>query len=275
MPKYKVIEHGYIDPKQLKVAPTNVRVKIPPREQLETIINSVREIGVVEPVMINTRNEVVSGQLRVLAAIEAGVDKVPYVKVEFEDEFSEMVACMCQDWIRHSLTAEERYQFVKKARELGYRVQDIAKALGVGESTVWSWLETFERTAPQVRGTPAEKELFKLSARRKQVVDRALRESEMVKDLNKSLQLIEYAREAPLRDLEQATKDIKEGLVVDLETRKKVAKQESVLWEVRIPKQLDTAFREILRKTGKDFLVTIIELIQDFVREHSDKLLED
>lgn len=273
--KTKVSAVFYEDPNKLEVADTNVRYLIPSEEALQTIINSVKEVGVLEPVVLNTEGKIVSGQLRWIAAKKAGLKEIPCVKIEFLDKFAEMIACIAQDTIRHPLTLEEKYKFAKKARELGYKVEEIAKALGVGESTVWSWLEAYERSPPQLQGTPSEKVLFKLPVKKKRVVDRALREPEYVKDLEKSVELLEFAKKAPLRDLEQIEKDVKQGLKVDLKKREEVHKVENVLWELRIPKKLDNMFKKILKKQGKDFLATVIELVEEYVKEHSDLLLEE
>jgi len=270
----KPLQIEFRDPNELEVAETNVRYIIPPDEILEPLVESVRTTGILEPIILNQEGKIVSGQLRWTAAKRAGLKRVPCIRIYFPDKFSEMLCCMAQDYIRHNLTDEERYRFVCRARQMGYSVRDIARALGVAESTIWNWIGKFERVAPQIRGTEAEQKLYSLPTKKKLTVDRALRDSTLVRDLEKSVQLVEFASKAPLRDIEQVTRDIKSGLNVDLKKREQVIKEENELWEIRVPKKLAETFRRVLKLTKRDFLATILELLEEFVKENADVLLQ-
>lgn len=70
----------YKDIKQLK--PYKKNAKKHPKEQVERIMNSIKEFGFTQPVIVDKNNCVVAGHGRILGAKKAGLKRVPTVMLE-------------------------------------------------------------------------------------------------------------------------------------------------------------------------------------------------
>lgn len=83
------------DPNELDPHPANERIygdTEDPAQLGSDFIESVREKGVLEPLIITSGKTVISGHRRQLAAIEVGLATVPVIYYEFEDELAEREA---------------------------------------------------------------------------------------------------------------------------------------------------------------------------------------
>lgn len=52
------------------------------KEEFEKLKNSIKEFGFVENAVINKKNEIIGGHMRVRAAIELGIKEVPCIRVD-------------------------------------------------------------------------------------------------------------------------------------------------------------------------------------------------
>jgi len=256
----------WVDPKKLKVAPTNVRVEEIPSEEKEKMRRSVEHEGIKQPIIINENYEVVSGGVRWSAALAAGLERVPCIMRHFDNKYEERITCMLQDFFHHPVSQRAKHLFVKKCiEEDGMTIKDIAKSLGVTEFTVRRWAN-YNWVPEQIKDKPKYKQMYLLTpGKKKRAIESVLKHPEFKDDINRSLQLIEMTREAGLRELESIKKDINTGLWVDLDFRRKLANMETALIEVKIPKRLDLLFRKKLRIERKDFNKVLVDLIQKYV----------
>jgi len=76
-----------LSPKNLILHPKN------PREisnhSFEGLMESIKKFGFQQPVVINEKNEILSGNQRTKAAIKLGIEKIPCIKVIFASEYEE------------------------------------------------------------------------------------------------------------------------------------------------------------------------------------------
>lgn len=82
-------------PEELEPHPKNEEIygdTEDPSQLGEQFLESVREKGVMEPLIITDGKRIISGHRRQLAALETGQEKVPILKYEFEDELDEREA---------------------------------------------------------------------------------------------------------------------------------------------------------------------------------------
>jgi ParB/RepB/Spo0J family partition protein len=257
----------YKDPTTLKVAPTNVRTEDITNEEKEEMKLSVQNSGIKEPIIINENDEVVSGGLRLAAALAAGLKEVPCVQKKFQDKYEERLTCFLQDNLHHPISQRAKYEFVKKAvEEDGKTFAQLAMDLGRTEYTVkqWSKYETFPEI---VEKKPELKQVFfEASPKRAMLVKQILQKGEFKENPEKSIGLIEMLQEGtPLTVFEEISKDSTAGLPVDINYRKSLMEKELAHVEVKIPKDLDLMFRKKLREENRDYTRTIAELIQKYV----------
>ena len=189
-----IVEVGTRDPTSLKVAPTNNRTEqISEREKLE-LRTSVENIGVIEPILLNINDEIVSGQLRWASAIASGVKQVPIIKMKFNDLYSERVASIIQDYHHHPLVEKDRGVFVKKCVEQdGRSMQQIADSLGVHVRTIREWAK-FESIPEILKGKEeAIQTFFDLSTKKRRATESILNKKPYKDDTKKSLEMIKFA----------------------------------------------------------------------------------
>jgi ParB/RepB/Spo0J family partition protein len=263
----RLIEYGEISPKLLHVADTNNRtVEIPENERAE-MDNSVLTEGIIDPIVINVDNGIVQGQLRWKSALRLDLKTVPFIRMEFKDKYSERIASMAQDELHHKLESLDKYLFVTKClAEDGKTYQSIADSLGKHVETIRAWAN-FQNVPKVIKDNKKAVDKFMdLTGKKRQAVRSVLDRPAYVNDISKSLAFIEFAGDAPIRDLEQAKKDAGLGSPIDADARKQRLQERTILIEIKIPKHLDKSFREKLKKNNEDYVIVLEQLITAYVR---------
>jgi len=205
-----------IDLKKIKPNRLNPRLEFT-KSGLDELADSIKQVGLLEPIIIrpigSDRYEIVVGERRYRAAQQAGLDKVPTIITNYSDE-QVMEINLIENIQREDLTAVEKGKICKGLLNKfpnHYRNRtEIANKLGVGESSVRSWLSTTEmpievqrRIAPETerRGVPSGKVDYRT----------VVQISHTVKEPEKLTKIVEYIaeRHIPRRIAAQVTKQIK------------------------------------------------------------------
>jgi ParB family chromosome partitioning protein len=119
-------------------------------ERLNELAASIREVGLLEPIIVRPANdeyEVVVGERRYRASQQAGLEKVPAIIREYDDD--EVVQLnLIENVQREELNAIEKGNVCKYLLENcqeKYPSQNaIAKKIGISSNTVSLWLRTVE-----------------------------------------------------------------------------------------------------------------------------------
>lgn len=263
----EIIEIGDISPKLLKVSKTNNRtVQINEFEKQE-MITSVKESGIIIPLIINLDNEIVSGQLRWHAAIANSLETVPFIRMQFKDAFSERICSMIQDEFHHRLDALDKHLFIKNCIEVDKKtIYEISEALGKHIETVRAWAR-FQNIPDNIaKDEKAKSKFLNMPAKKRTQLRSILDKPAYKNDTIKSIELVEFASHAPTRELKQIKKDVNSGSPIDTEIRKQRLNERTTLLEVKIPKYLDRSFRDKLKQTNSDYVKVIEKLISGYVR---------
>ena len=124
-----------------------VRNKLQPRknfdkENLENLTNSVKERGVIQPIIVRqsadhkNKYEIIAGERRWLAAQNAGFHEVPVVITE-ADDLKSLEFAIVENVQRHDLNSiEEANGYQKLIDEFGYDQEKVAKFIGKSRSHV-------------------------------------------------------------------------------------------------------------------------------------------
>jgi ParB/RepB/Spo0J family partition protein len=70
----------YLSPADITPAPDNPRRHSP--EQIRKIAKCMKKIGVVAPVVIDSRGQLIAGHARRQAALQAGIARVPVIRAD-------------------------------------------------------------------------------------------------------------------------------------------------------------------------------------------------
>ena len=118
-----------------------VRNKFQPRkifdqENLEELTNSIKERGVIQPIIVrnsqdqSNKYEIIAGERRWLAAQKAGLHEVPVVITE-ADDLKSLEFAIVENVQRHDLNSiEEANGYQKLIDQFGYDQEKVAKFIG-------------------------------------------------------------------------------------------------------------------------------------------------
>ena len=124
-----------------------VRNKLQPRkifdqENLEELTNSIRERGVIQPIIVRNsqdysdKYEIIAGERRWLAAQNAGLHEIPVVITE-ADDLKSLEFAIVENVQRHDLNSiEEANGYQKLIDEFGYDQEKVAKFIGKSRSHI-------------------------------------------------------------------------------------------------------------------------------------------
>jgi len=257
----------WIDPKDLKVAPTNVRVEDISKVDKDIMDGSILTVGIKQPLIINENNEIVSGSLRWSSALRVGLKKVPVIRKKFKNKFEERITCMLQDDLHHPLTDRAKYEFVKKCiEEDGMTIYDIAKALGRSPETIRQWTK-YEIIPEQIKGNEELERSFLETPRKKKLELQSIALTKYFKEEPQEyVKLVEKVREEdiPLSTLEEVRKTSKANLPVDVDYVTGLSKVETELIKVKVPKNIMKLFKKRLFEEKRDFFKTIVDLMEAY-----------
>ena len=124
-----------------------VRNKFQPRkifdqENLEELTNSIKERGVIQPIIVrnsqdqSNKYEIIAGERRWLAAQKAGLHEVPVVITE-ADDLKSLEFAIVENVQRHDLNSiEEANGYQKLIDQFGYDQEKVAKFIGKSRSHI-------------------------------------------------------------------------------------------------------------------------------------------
>ena len=124
-----------------------VRNKLQPRkifdqENLEELTNSIKERGVIQPIIVRdsrdhaNKYEIIAGERRWLAAQNAGLHEVPVVITE-ADDLKSLEFAIVENVQRHDLNSiEEANGYQKLIDQFGYDQEKVAKFIGKSRSHI-------------------------------------------------------------------------------------------------------------------------------------------
>ena len=116
--------------------------KVFEQENLQDLTNSIKERGVIQPIIVrksnsdNSKYEIIAGERRWLAARKAGLHDIPVVVTEVDD-LKSLEFAIVENVQRHDLNAiEEAQGYQKLISEFAYDQEKVSKFIGKSRSHV-------------------------------------------------------------------------------------------------------------------------------------------
>jgi len=135
-------EYEYLSVSRVSINPNQPRKKFD-RETLSELVDSIREKGVIQPVLVRkiaTGYELVAGERRLRAAKEAGVEKIPAV-VKTITEAEALELAIIENVQREDLNPLEIAEaYTSLAREFGLSQEEISRKVGKDRTTVTNYM---------------------------------------------------------------------------------------------------------------------------------------
>ena len=220
-----------------------VRNKLQPRkrfdkERLEELSNSIKERGIIQPIVVRRSNnvddkfEIIAGERRWLAAQNAGLHEVPIVEVE-ADDLKSLEFAIVENVQRNDLNAiEEAQGYQKLIDEFNYDQDKVSKFIGKSRTHVTNSLRLLSLPKEVIllieegKITQGHAKILvgldsapflakkiinkKLSVRQSEALVRALKNNKKINSISK---------DANLKDLEESLKE-KTGINVFIKNKK-------------------------------------------------------
>jgi len=209
------------------------------KESLEELTNSIKENGVIQPIIVRSdkslvgKFEIIAGERRWLASQNAGLNEIPVIILDIDDEKS-LEFAIVENVQRQNLNAiEEAQGYQKLINEFSYNQEKLAKFIGKSRSyitnslrllglpkEVISYVENEKISAGHARsliGLPNAARIAKkiaenkLSVRQSENLVRALRNKKNLK--------VVPSKDSNILDLEKSLVD-KTGINVEIKNNK-------------------------------------------------------
>ena len=142
------VERGGVEQvnlEQLHVSPYQPRKRIDP-ESIAELSASIAEKGVLQPLLVRpspTGYEIVAGERRFRAAKQAGLNSVPVIVKNLNDQETLEIAII-ENLQRENLNAIEEALAFRKLMDFGLNQEDVAKAVGKSRSAIANTLRLLQ-----------------------------------------------------------------------------------------------------------------------------------
>lgn len=234
--------------------------------KMEELVASVKEHGVLQPVLVRQRGEryeLVAGERRWRAAREAGLEKIPALVRNLDDRQSLEIG-LVENLQREDLNPlEEARAYRRMMEELGYTQEEVARRVGRSraavanalrlltlEEEIQRWIEEGKLTAGHARALLAVRGARRLALARRWVEGAAMGRTVSVREAEALARQARARREDWVLALERALSDHL-GTKVRLRWTRRGGRLELFFPDHR---QLEDFYRMI---TGKEFLLDL------------------
>lgn len=142
----------YVDPREVRPNPWQPRRQMD-AERLDDLAQSIKEKGVLQPVLVrrvDDRFEIIAGERRVRAAVQAGLERIPVLVSEMADEGS-LEAALIENVQREDLGAmEEAHAYQRLVKEFGLTQETVARRVGKSRVAVANALRLL-KLSPEIQ----------------------------------------------------------------------------------------------------------------------------
>lgn len=125
--------------------------KIFKEKELRELSNSIKENGVIQPIIISKSEEgydLIAGERRLRASIDAGLDKIPAI-IKRATEREKIVMSIIENVQRSDLNCvEEALAYYKLMNDYNLTQEEVAKKLGKERSTIANYLRILKLPRP-------------------------------------------------------------------------------------------------------------------------------
>ena len=119
---------------KLHIDKKNIRMKIDQNE-IKRLAESIKEVGILDPIKIDQNNTIIDGNRRYLAAKMAGLKELPVIRRE-SNEMQKKIEQITHDVLNLPLTPYEKAKAIYNLKDLGLTKKEICKKFSLTSSWV-------------------------------------------------------------------------------------------------------------------------------------------
>jgi len=128
---------------RLQPNPLNPRAIEPDDPSIDALAASIREVGLLQPIVCTPAGLIIAGHRRLVACRRAGLTHVP-VRVQDLDEAGQLSAMLAENLARRALNPVETARACRGLTDRGVSADVVAKRCGLGRQTVLNHLAIVE-----------------------------------------------------------------------------------------------------------------------------------
>jgi len=259
-----IIEIGWISPETLSLSPNNCRSIDISKTEKEELDKSVVNQGVVEHVTINENNQVVKGQLRWKSALRTGEQKIPFIRVKFNDDQAERECSFLSDTHHHPLHEDDRKSFVRKSMATGLSYEALSEKTGISDQTLRIWALTRATNIDKLDEDSANK-IAEMPKNKQQTLNKIINDSEIVEDKEEVDKAISFVKTANANEVQDVGKLVAEGIPVNYESRIRKQTIKTKVIKTTVSKVVYDKFIKICKGKNEDPSDVVEDLIIQYV----------
>lgn len=275
-------EYKIINPIDIRIKYENPR-KILDDEEMEELVNSVQESGVLNPIWVSLENNqlyLIAGERRLKACKKVGLNNIPVKTFSIKDEKTVRILQTMENEQRKDLSQEEKFDQYKKMEELGMSISDISKMTGINSTTIRGILDLkyLKKEILQRKdiGDFAKTQLARLREDEQLVIARKLVTKDsrnnrlmtgrkLYRDVVKNLERLEkdesldQTEKEKIRStvIKEATKDVLASRIISREKEKIMMRQEG-----KMPKIIDNSIVQRYIDESDKYYRLLLEMIE-------------
>lgn len=189
-------------------------------QKLNELAQSIRQHGIIQPLVLRKtgdKYEIIAGERRYKAAVSIGLNKVPAIITDLDDNQSAEIA-LVENLQRKDLTSIEEARSYKKLLDRGYLTQEqLAEKMGISQSTIANKIRLLNLSEEAQDALLYEK----ISERHARSLLAVTNKEEQIYLLNKI-----QAERLTVRQLDREIEKLKGGKADDLEKMEKIEQTE-------------------------------------------------
>ncbi len=129
----------------------NLNIQVDSKKSISYLFDSVKNFNILQPVLVVQSDDgsyqVVAGERRAKAALEAGIDRIPAIVID--EEVNENLLLLIENLIRQKNIAKEA-EAVKKLVEQGYDTDAIVKITGISKREISKLYQLSTKLIPEL-----------------------------------------------------------------------------------------------------------------------------
>ncbi len=137
-----------------RIDPNPRQPRANPTEDIESLAASIGKVGVLQPVLVRERDgryELIAGQRRWMAAVAAGLERIPAIIMDADDATSLEIALVENLQRRNLNPVEEARAILHLSEDFGMTHEEIGQAMGVDRATITNKLRLLTLSEPVLR----------------------------------------------------------------------------------------------------------------------------
>lgn len=129
----------------------NLNIQVDSKKPISYLFDSVKNFNILQPILVIQSDggnyQVVAGERRAKAALEAGIDRIPAIVID--EKVNESLLLLIENLIRQKNIAKEA-EAVKKLVEQGYDTDTIVKITGISKREISKLYQLSTKLIPEL-----------------------------------------------------------------------------------------------------------------------------